>query len=99
MAFVANPKVIYRSLPDGAVLFSTVDEVYFGLNSVAARVWELLPPATRSLDELCDRLQPDYPDVAPEVLRGDVRALLHELADFGLIQGTVTENEDATEAA
>ena len=44
---VPNPKVLFKSMSDGAVLFSTDNEVYFGLNSVGARVWELLPPSAR----------------------------------------------------
>jgi len=63
---VANPKVIYKALLDGeAVLFSTEEEVYFGLNEVGARVWELLPPATNSLDELCAALAVQYLDADP----------------------------------
>ena len=41
-----NPKIIFKALATGAVLYSPQDEVYFGLNPVGVRVWELLPPAT-----------------------------------------------------
>jgi hypothetical protein len=82
---VANPKVIYKAMPDGAVLFSTADEVYFGLNEVGARVWELLPPATRTLDELCAAMQRHYPDVPLETIRADVVELLEELSAQGLV--------------
>lgn len=85
---VVNPNVIFRSLPDGAVLFSTTDEVYFGLNPVAARVWELLPPASASLDSLCSALEREYPEVAPDELRRDVEELLQDLAEFGLVRHT-----------
>ena len=40
-----NPKIIFKALATGAVLYSPQDEVYFGLNPVGVRVWELLPPA------------------------------------------------------
>ena len=46
---VATAHVVYGPLSDGAVLFSTKDEVYFGLNQVGAQVWELLPPTTYTL--------------------------------------------------
>ena len=82
---IANPGVICKSVPDGAVLFSTTDEVYFGLNEVGARVWELLPPATRTLDELCAAVQRHYPDVALGTIRTDVMELLDELASQGLV--------------
>ena len=45
------PGVLFQALPDGAVLLDTRSEVYFGLNAVGARVWQLLP-GSRSLDEL-----------------------------------------------
>lgn len=82
---VANPKVIYKALSDGAVLFSTEDEVYFGLNEVGARVWELLPPATRTLDELCAAIAARYPDAEPLVIQADVGELLAELTKHRLV--------------
>ena len=48
-----NPKIIFKALATGAVLYSPQDEVYFGLNPVGVRVWELLPPANRHLDDVC----------------------------------------------
>ena len=83
-----NPQVIHRSLPDGAVLFSTADEVYFGLNSVASRVWELLPPALSTVGELCAALQAEYPEVAPATIRADVLELLDHLEANALIVAT-----------
>jgi hypothetical protein len=92
---VANPKVLFRALSEGAVLFSTTDEVYFGLNAVGARVWQLLPPATDTLDELCARLAPEYPEVDSQVIRGDVEELLAELTAHGLV---LPRDEGATES-
>ena len=80
-----NESVIYRSLSDGAVLFSLADEVYFGLNAVAAEVWEMLPPAHTTLDSLCAELAARHPDVPAEELRKDVIELLDSLESFGLL--------------
>jgi hypothetical protein len=77
--------VIYKAVSDGGVLLHTATEVYFGLNRVGARVWELLPPASRTLDELCPKIIADYPDAAPESVRNDVAELLSELASQGLV--------------
>jgi hypothetical protein len=82
---VANPAVVFRALSEGAVLFSTTDEVYFGLNSVGARVWELLPPAHETLDSLCAALAKEYPDVSPDTIRTDASELLEELTVHGLV--------------
>jgi hypothetical protein len=76
---VVNPAVIYRSLTEGAVLFSTEDEVYFGLNGVGARVWELLSADHHDFDGICDVLSAEYSDVSFDVLRQDIEELLEDL--------------------
>jgi len=81
---VAKPDVIYQSLSGGAVLFSTSDEVYFGLNEVAARIWEALP-ATATWDELYTAVQAHYPDADPQAIRADVRQLVAELVEHKLL--------------
>lgn len=80
-----NETVIYRTLSEGAVLFSLTDEVYFGLNAVAAEVWEMLPPAHKSLDSLCAALAARHPEVPADALRADVVELLSSLESFGLL--------------
>jgi hypothetical protein len=80
-----NPAAICQRVADGAVLLHREEEVYFGLNSVATRIWELLPPVCGSLDELCDNLSSEYPAVPPAELRGDVVELLEQLAECGLV--------------
>jgi len=97
---VANPKVIYKALLDGeAVLFSTEDEVYFGLNEVGARVWELLPPVSKSLDELCAALSAQYPDADSAMIRADVTELISELSSHRLVipHGSERTNEQSNE--
>ena len=79
-----NPDVIYKPVTDGAVLLSTEDEVYYGLNAVGARVWEFLPDLT-DLDELCARLHAVYPEVSGATIRADVRALIEDLLAWGLV--------------
>jgi hypothetical protein len=80
-----NPKVIFKALATGAVLYSTEEEVYFGLNTVGVRVWELLPPAHQHLDEICRVIASEYPDVPADVIRTDVSELLDELLKLGLV--------------
>jgi len=74
-----HPDVLFRTVSDGAVLLHVREEVYFGLNDVGTQIWQLLPPASSNLDELCTRLGEHYRDVAPEVLRADVLELLAQL--------------------
>jgi hypothetical protein len=82
---VASPAVIYRAVGDGAVLLSATDEVYYGLNRVGARIWELLPPQTTTLMDLCSALHREYPHVELSTLRADVQDLLRDLVRNGLV--------------
>ena len=81
-----NPKVIFKALATGAVLYSTEEEVYFGLNPVGVRVWEMLPPVHRTLDEVCRAIAAEYPDVSESVIRSDVAELLDEMSRLGLVR-------------
>lgn len=74
-----HPGVLFKTVSDGAVLLHVEEEIYFGLNEVGTRIWQLLPPTCADLDDLCARLSQTYADVAPEVLRADVLELLGEL--------------------
>lgn len=80
-----NPKIIFKALATGAVLYSPQDEVYFGLNPVGVRIWELLPPASRHLDDVCRTLVSEFPDAPADMIRADVVELLDELEKLGLV--------------
>ncbi len=74
-----EPTIIFQKLGDGAVLFSPSTEIYFGLNEVGARIWELLAPESTSVEDLCETLAREYPGVPADVIRGDVEDLLQDL--------------------
>jgi hypothetical protein len=76
---------VFKRLPEGGVLFSTETEVYFGVGSVGARIWELLPPASKTIDELVAVLAAQYRDVSASQIRSDVEAFLRELLENGLV--------------
>ena len=80
-----NPDVIFRGFDHGGVLLSKSTEVYFGLNAVGARVWELLPPATETLEELSAAVALLFPEVDPATIDADVADLLDELATNQLV--------------
>jgi hypothetical protein len=82
---VANPLVVYKPVSEGAVLLHSGTEVYFGLNPVGARIWELLPPVCRTLDQLCAVLHQSYPTVELDALRQDVTEILDDLVGHGLL--------------
>lgn len=80
-----SPAAIFRRLPEGGVLFSTETEVYFGVGVVGARIWELLPPATRSVEEMVTVLAAQYHDVSASQIRSDVERFISELLSNGLV--------------
>lgn len=80
-----NSTVVFQRLDEGAVLFSPESELYFGLNDVGAKVWQLLPPVLTSLDALCAAVSREYPDVDAAVIRQDVEELLEQLLREGLV--------------
>lgn len=79
-----SSSAIFKPLPEGGVLFSTVTEVYFGVNVIGARIWELLQK-TRRFDELCDLLASEYSDVSRAQIEKDVRKFLDDLVENGLV--------------
>jgi len=88
---VPNPEVIYKAVEGGAVLLSTTDEVYYGLNEVGGQIWEHLPPVLRTFDELIASLAARYPGVPVETIRADARALLDALLSSRLVRSAVGE--------
>jgi hypothetical protein len=95
---VPNPKVLFKAMSDGAVLFSTDNEVYFGLNSVGARIWELLPPVCATFDELCTKLAAEYPEVSRNIIETDVKELLSDLTSHKLVAVRVEGQSDQSSA-
>jgi len=78
-----NPSVIYRELSGEVVLLNLQSGVYYGLDSVGSRVWQLLMES-RGIEEVCAILLDEY-DVDPDTLRADVERLVGELSDKGLV--------------
>lgn len=85
-----SPSAIFKPLAEGGVLFSTETEVYFGVNLIGARIWELLPPTCREFDELCTVLASQYSDVSPLQIQKDVRKFLDDLVENGLVVSAPT---------
>ena len=74
-----KPDVLFKPLDEGAVLLSTVEEVYFGVNPIGARIWRLLPPVTSTFGELCATLFEEHADVDRELIRRDVQKFIDDI--------------------
>ncbi len=81
-----NPSVIFKQLPDGAVLYCSESEVYFGLNELGVAIWESLPPTLHSLDDLVATINTRFPTADLDTVRADAVEFIESLAESGLVE-------------
>lgn len=75
---------VSRPLGDETVLLDLAGSVYYSLNDVGSLVWQQLQTA-RTVAELCAEVQARF-DVASSACEADLRRLLTELHERGLIE-------------
>jgi hypothetical protein len=78
-----RPNVIFRALGDESVILNLDSGVYFGLDEIGTRIWQLLEQ--RDVGEVCETLQSEY-DVPAERVEADVTALIDRLSAKGLVE-------------
>ena len=76
-------RVLVERIEEETVLLDLDSGLYFALNEVGARVWELCD-GERSLDEIVAVVTNEY-DVEPDTARADVTELLEQLAGERLL--------------
>ena len=74
---------VSTNLDDEAVILNLKDGVYYGLNPMGARIWDLLQES-RTVGEIRNIILEEY-EVEPERCEQDLLQLLNELAAKGLI--------------
>ena len=77
------PDVIYRDVDDETVVLNLESGVYFGLDDVGARMWQLIVEH-RSLRAVRATLLDEF-DVAAETLERDLIRFVSELHGIGLL--------------
>jgi hypothetical protein len=77
-------------LDDEAVILSLSDGVYYGLNPVAARIWELIQHKPLSLRAICSLLADEYA-VDLDRCEHEVRVLVAKLRDWNLVEVVVRD--------
>lgn len=82
MKVAISPAAVFARVGDGAVILNVETGIYYGLDRVGSRIWELIGAGTTD-DALVDHLTREY-DVERETLRADVAALLSTLEARGL---------------
>ena len=76
--------IIFRELDGEAVLLNLETGIYFGLDDVGTRIWQLLDEHL-SLRIVLECLQTEF-DAGPEVLASDLIELADTLSSKGLIR-------------
>jgi hypothetical protein len=76
-------RIVYKKVGEEMVLLDFERGIYYGLNPVGARVWELLAEG-KSTDEIIDLLTVEF-DVEKTDAKCDVMALMDDLAANGLV--------------
>jgi hypothetical protein len=82
--FSASKDQISCNLEGEAVILNLSRGIYFGLNPVGARIWELLQQP-RTIPDIRDTLLAEF-EVDSGRCEQDIRALLDQLASKGLVQ-------------
>lgn len=80
----ATKNQVSADLNGEAVILNLQSGVYFGLNPVGKRIWELLQTPI-AVKEIYRVLLEEY-EVEPERCETDLLALLQELVDRGLVE-------------
>lgn len=75
--------VLISHLQEESVILNLDSERYFGLDDVGTRFLSVLT-TSESIEAAYERLRDEY-DVDPQVLRGDLLALVENLLDQGLL--------------
>ena len=81
---VAADNLVSGNVADEAVVLNLKVGAYHGLNSVGARIWNLIQ-APRTVHEIRDAIVHEY-DVDPDRCERDVLVLLRDLATEGLVE-------------
>ena len=82
--FAIPPTVMARQVGEELVILELSRGMYFGLDPVGARIWQLLSEG-RSFEEICNAMVAEY-EVPADILAQDVTRLLATLSEKGLIQ-------------
>lgn len=80
----AAPEQLSSKLGSEVVILNLTSGVYYGLDPVGARVWELIQES-RTFSAICDQIVSEF-DVDRERAEHDISDLLKQMQDEGLIR-------------
>ena len=80
----APEHVMFRELDGEAVLLNLQNEMYYGLDEVGTRMWQLLTTSD-SVQAAMNTMLEEF-DVSPQTLEQDLADLITELKSHGLLE-------------
>jgi hypothetical protein len=84
---VASEHQTSSQVGDEQVILDLEGGVYYGLNDVGARIWEIVQEPVQ-VEEIIATIQSEY-DVTEKQCAADVKELLAEMEEYGLVRITV----------
>jgi hypothetical protein len=81
--------VVFRILGEEAVILNVASGVYFGLDTVGTRMWQLMSEHG-STDKVVETLLDEY-EVEEKKLRDDLDQLIQQLSEKGLVKTDAQE--------
>jgi len=84
LQLTAPEHVMFRELDGEAVLLNLQNEMYYGLDEVGTRMWQLLT-TSESVQAAMDKMLQEF-DVTPEILEQDFAKMIKELQEHGLLE-------------
>lgn len=82
--FEVSENVVSREVSGEFVLLDLESGIYFGLNPVGSRIWQLLDEKPQALSAICSIVEAEF-DAPREVIEADVLTLTGELVEQGLV--------------
>lgn len=82
---VAGKQHVACEVGDELVMLSLETGEYFGMNPVAARIWELVQAET-TVSAVRDQLLQDYEDITSEECTEDLLEVLAQMRDWRLVE-------------
>jgi hypothetical protein len=79
-----DPAAVYQKVGDEIVFLHTTQGVYYGLNAVGSRAWELLQQHRR-LQPVFDAMLGEF-EVSAETLRADLLCIVGELHEKKIVR-------------
>ena len=89
--FAISEDVVSREIAGEVVLMDLESGLYFGLDEVGARIWQLLDKEAQDIAAICDAIVAEY-DASRDVVEADTMALMSDLLERGLIRPAAAQD-------